>query len=105
MNATLPYWIELGFNGNFTGSRYGANDLLNEFSKLSSFAVYDARVAFRPTIGKHVQLDLVFRANNLFNNKYEEFGGERTFVRGEFGFYPSPRPQLHGHAREVTVTR
>jgi iron complex outermembrane receptor protein len=104
VNLTLPYWIELGFNGNITGRRYMANDLLNEFSKLSSFAVYDTRAAFRPKIGKHVQLDLVFRVNNLFDSEYEEFGGERTFVRNEFGFYPSPTRNYMG-TLAVTVTR
>lgn len=103
-NITLPYWIELGFNGNITGRRYLANDLLNEYPKLSSFAVYDTNAAFRPKIGKHVQLDLEFRVNNLFNNKYEEFGGERTFVRGEFGFFPSPTRNYMG-TLAVTVTR
>jgi iron complex outermembrane receptor protein len=102
--ATLPYWVELGFNGNITGSRYGANDLLNEFSKLSSFAVYDMTTAFRPKIGKHVQIDMEFRVNNLFNNKYEEFAGERTFQRGEIGFYPSPTRNYMG-TLAVTVTR
>jgi outer membrane receptor protein involved in Fe transport len=104
VNATLPYWIELGFDGNFTDSRYGANDLLNEFRKLKSFEVYDARVAFRPKIDEHVQFDLAFRANNLFNTKYAEFGGERTFQRGEFGFYPSPRRNYLATV-SVTVTR
>jgi iron complex outermembrane receptor protein len=104
VNLTLPYWIELGFNGNVTGSRYGANDLLNEYSKLPSFAVYDMSTAFRPKIGKHVQLDMEFRVNNLFNNKYEEFAGERTFQRGEFGFYPSPSRNYMG-TLAVTVTR
>lgn len=104
VNATLPYWIELGFDGNFTDSRYRANDLLNEFRKLKSFEVYDARVAFRPKLGEHVRLDLAFRANNLFNTKYAENGGERTFQRGEFGFYPSPRRNYLGTV-SVTVTR
>lgn len=104
VNATLPYWVELGFNGNFTGSRYLANDLLNEFSKLSSFAVYDTRAAFRPKIGKHVQLELEFRVNNLFNDKHAEFGGERTFVRDAFGFFPSPSRNYMG-TLAVTVTR
>ncbi|MBW2578386.1 MAG: TonB-dependent receptor [Deltaproteobacteria bacterium] len=104
VNLTLPYWIELGFNGNITGSRYMANDLLNEFSKLSSFAVFDTRAAFRPKIGKHVRLDVIFRVNNLLDNKYEEFGGERTFVRNEFGFYPSPTRNYMGTIA-VTVTR
>jgi iron complex outermembrane receptor protein len=104
VNLTLPYWVELGFNGNFTGCRYLANDLLNEFPKLPSFAVYDTLAAFRPKLGKHVQLDLEFRVNNLFNNKYEEFGGERTFVRGDFGFYPSPTRNYLG-TLAVTVTR
>jgi outer membrane receptor protein involved in Fe transport len=104
VNATLPYWIELGFEGKFTDSRYRANDLLNEFPKLKSFEVYDARVAFRPKIDEHVRFDLAFRANNLFNTKYAEFGGERTFQRGEFGFYPSPRRNYLATV-SVTVTR
>ncbi len=102
--ATLPFWFELGFSGNITGSRYLANDLLNEFPKMSSFAVYDLNAAFRPKIGKHVQLDFEFRANNLLNEKYEEFGGERTFVRGDFGFYPSPTRNYMG-TFAVTVKR
>jgi outer membrane receptor protein involved in Fe transport len=104
VNARLPYWVELGFEGKFTDSRYRANDLLNEFRKLPSFEVYDARVAFRPKIGEHVRFDLAFRANNLFNTKYTENGGERTFQRGEFGFYPSPRRNYLGTV-SVTVTR
>jgi outer membrane receptor protein involved in Fe transport len=71
---------------------------------LPSFAVYDMSTAFRPKIGKHVQLDMEFRVNNLFNNKYEEFAGERTFQRGEFGFYPSPSRNYMG-TLAVTVTR
>jgi iron complex outermembrane receptor protein len=102
--ATLPYWVELGLNGNYVGSRYLANDLLNEFSKMSSFAVYDTRVAFRPKIGKHIQLDLEFLVRNLFNNKHAEFGGERTFVREAFGFFPSPTRNYMG-TLAVTVTR
>jgi iron complex outermembrane receptor protein len=104
VNLMFPYWIELGFNGNITGSRYMANDLLNEFSKLPKFSVYDLKAAFRPVIGKHVKFDVVFRVNNLFDNEYEEFGGERTFVRNEFGFYPSPKRNYMGTIA-VTVTR
>jgi len=102
--ATLPYWIELGFNGNVTGSRYLANDLLNEYPKLPRFTVYDMLAAFRPQIGDHVQLDFEFRANNVFDNKYSEFGGERTFSRGAFGYYPSPTRNYYG-TFAVTVTR
>jgi len=102
--ATLPYWFELGFNGNITGSRYLANDLLNEYPKLPRFAVYDLLAAFRPKIGDHVQLDFEFRVNNVFDNKYSEFGGERTFARGNFGYYPSPTRNYYG-TFAVTVAR
>jgi outer membrane receptor protein involved in Fe transport len=104
VNVTLPYWFELGFNGNITGSRYFANDLLNEFPKLPSFAVYDLKAAFRPAIGEHVQFDVEFLVRNLFNNKYEEFAGERTFVREEFGFFPSPTRNFMGTV-SVSVKR
>ncbi len=61
-------------------------------------------MAYRPTIGEHIELDVEFRVNNLFDNRYAEFAGERTFVRGDTGFFPSPRRNYLGTIG-VTVKR
>ena len=70
----------------------------------SSFGGAATRGAVRPKIAGHVQRDVVFRVNNLVDNKYEEFGGERTFGGDEVGFYPSPTRNYMG-TLAVTVTR
>jgi iron complex outermembrane receptor protein len=100
----LPEWVELQAVGNFVGSRYAINDLRNEFPKLPRYATLDLVLNLRPVIAGFVALDLTFAVRNVTNERYAEFGGERTFSRGEFGFNPSPTRSYEGVLR-VTVTR
>jgi iron complex outermembrane receptor protein len=100
----LPCRIELGAEALVVGSRYRANDLGNEFEKLPAYAVYDASVAWRPRIGEHLELGFQFWVRNLFGREYTEFGGERTFDRGAFGFFPSPGRSFEGSVA-VTLRR
>ena len=100
----LPYEVELGAEARVVGSRYRANDLRNEFEKLPAFAVYDLGAAWRPLIGEHLELGFQFWVRNLFDRKYTEVGGERTFQRGAFGFYPSPTRSFEG-SLAITVRR
>jgi iron complex outermembrane receptor protein len=87
----LPHDIELGMNANYVGRRWAVNDLCNDFRKLSSYATYDTRVAWRPRVGEALDLELGLMVRNLFDRQYSAFAGERTFSRGEpFGFNPSP---------------
>jgi iron complex outermembrane receptor protein len=87
----LPHSIDVGLNANYVGSRYAVNDLENQFSKLSKYATYDARIAWRPKVSEQLDLELGLMLRNLFDREYSAFGGERTFARGEpYGFNPSP---------------
>ncbi len=86
--AHLPYGFELSVDGRWIGPRPLANDLDNSSKDLSSFAVYDARVAWRAAHGPFsVVLEAV--GKNLTDREYSEFGGEATFG-GPPGFFPSP---------------
>jgi iron complex outermembrane receptor protein len=100
----LPEWVELRAVGNFVGSRYGANDLRNEFPKLPRYATLDLELGLRPVIAGFLALDFRFAVRNVTGETYTGFGGERTFSRGEFGFNPSPTRSYEGVLR-VTVTR
>jgi outer membrane receptor protein involved in Fe transport len=92
--AQLGFGFEAGINANYTGSRYGANDLQNALEKLPKFASYDARLGWRRQIGEHLAILLEVSALNLTNRRYTEFGGARTFFNPalpqEMLYYPSP---------------
>jgi outer membrane receptor protein involved in Fe transport len=91
--VTIPrswFRVELGANLNVVGKRYVANDLQNEFAKLDDYATLDLHASFRPRIGEHVELALTGRVLNALDQRYSEFAGERTFVRGEIGYNPAP---------------
>ncbi len=100
----LPYSISVATDTRVIGSRYLANDLRNEFKKLPAFAVVDAGVGWRPMIGENLELGFQFWVRNLLDHKYEEVGGERTFARGEFGFFPSPGRSFEGSVA-ITLRR
>jgi iron complex outermembrane receptor protein len=100
----LPQWVEFEAIANLVGSRYLANDLRNEFPKLPRFATLDLVLGIRPVIRGCLSLDLSFAVRNVTDETYSEFGGERTFSRGEFGFNPSPKRNYEGMLR-ITVTR
>jgi iron complex outermembrane receptor protein len=84
----LPYGFEVGVDGLFVGERPLANDLDNDEKNLASYSVYDARIAWRHTLGA-VELLLEAAGRNLTDREYSEFGGEATFG-GPVGFFPSP---------------
>jgi iron complex outermembrane receptor protein len=100
----LPWRFELAAEALVVGSRHHANDLANEFEKLPAYARYDLGLAWRPRIGEHVELGFQLWVRNLFDREYSEFGGERTFERGAFGFFPSPTRSFEGSIG-VTVRR
>jgi iron complex outermembrane recepter protein len=99
----LPLGFELGANANYVGSRYVANDLQNEIAKLSRFASYDARIAWRHELTPWLALELEGMGYNLTDRKYEEFAGRSAFAP-VVGFFPSPGRHYLAGAR-ITVTR
>jgi len=84
----LPHGFELGADALWIGSRPLANDLDNDSESLPSYAVYDARAAWRGERGP-VALVLEAIGRNLTNHEYAEFGGEGSFG-GPPGYFPSP---------------
>ena len=87
--VTLPFGFEVGANANYVGSRYLANDVMNRFPKLPSYASYDLRVAWGHEFGESVSFLVDAVAYNVTGRAYEEFGGLSLFSP-RIGFFPSP---------------
>lgn len=98
----LPYFLELGANANFVGSRKLLNDFAGGYDELAPYATYDATVGFRPRFGEHLEGSLVLAARNLTDREYSEVGGRQSFVSpptpARIGFYPAP-----GRHYEVSI--
>jgi outer membrane receptor protein involved in Fe transport len=84
--AHLPYEVELGTNLNWVGSRFVINDIANEFNTLSAHSTWDAHVAWRPWIGKHLRLHVMGLVYNLLDRTYSDVAGLR------FNFDPTVPP-------------
>ena len=85
----LPLGFEASVNGNFVGSRFVANDLMNGNQKLPRFASYDARLAWKHAFSDWLTVEADVTAHNLTNRRYTEFAGVSSFT-GIVGFFPSP---------------
>lgn len=89
----------LSATGRFVGRRILANDLDNQQQKLPKYTVIDVRLSYRADSG-----ELFFGANNLFNRKYSEFGGDGGPSFSDpagphrIGFNPSPERNFIGGA-------
>jgi iron complex outermembrane receptor protein len=69
--------VSIYVDGQYTGSRYPANDDGNIANKISSFWIYNANVRWTPG-----QWDINVRANNLSGEKYNSY-------ESLFGMYPA----------------
>ena len=86
-------WM-LSVTGRFVSKRFLANDLANTQEKLPKYSIYDARLRYSTT-----HFEAFFGVNNIFNNKYEEFGGVGGFPFGtRIGINPSPERNYIGGA-------
>jgi len=98
----LPYYLELGGNANFVGSRRLLNDFSGSYDELAPYATYDATIGFRPRFGEHLEGSLVLAARNLTDREYSDVGGRQSFVSPgqpvRIGYFPAP-----GRHYEVTV--
>lgn len=82
----------LSLAGRFVGKRFLANDLANQAEKLPAYSVYDGRLSYQG-----VAFEFFFGVNNVFNRKYEDFGGLGGFPFGtRIGFNPSPERNYIG---------
>jgi iron complex outermembrane recepter protein len=87
----------LSIIGRFSGKQILANDLANEQEKLPGYAVWSARMRY-----KGESLDWYFGVNNVFNHKYDAFGGVggggSTAFGDRIGLNPAPERNMVGGA-------
>lgn len=86
--------LMLSVTGRFVSKRFLANDLSNTQEKLPKYSIYDARLTYSTT-----DFEAFFGVNNIFDKKYEEFGGVGGFPFGtRIGVNPSPERNYIGGA-------
>ncbi len=84
----------LAANVNWIGKKYLDNDVQNDFDKMESYTVVNARLSYT-----YKGLTAYIGANNIFSEKYSEYG-----IVGSGGvknFYPAPESNFYGGLRVV----
>lgn len=84
----LPYGFEVGASANYVGSRFATNDVGNQL-KLSSWASYDVRLAWRHALPHGFSVLVEGMAYNVFDRQYVETGGFSVFSP-RVAFFPAP---------------
>jgi len=100
-SATVDWGREKGAGfsiiGRFSGKQILANDLANQQQKLPGYAVFSARIRYTGE-----WLNWYFGVNNVFNQKYDAFGGVggggSTAFGDRIGLSPAPERNLVGGA-------
>jgi len=82
--ANLPYEVQSSINWNHVSETYFANDLSNDFGlKIPSYQTVNFRLS------KQVEkLELSLSVNNVFDEKYYNFGVNGSSANGNFNAYP-----------------
>ena len=82
----------LAANANWIGKKYLDNDVLNDFDKMESYIVVNARLSYM-----YKGLTAYIGVNNIFDEEFSEFG-----IVGSTGmknFYPAPERNFYGGLR------
>lgn len=74
----------LDIQANYTGEQYFINDQAHAYPRLDDYTTVDARLTF-----EQAGTRLFFGINNLFDEKYSEYGAI-SVMYNERGYYPSP---------------
>ena len=85
--------LTLSIFGRYTGRRFFANDLNNEFGKRGSFTVWDTKLSYTQHLPrKWGKLEAFVAVNNLFDKKYSEAEGVSSTppFGSRIGFFPAP---------------
>jgi len=91
LSAKLPYEMQAALNWNHISATYFANDLNNDFGrKIPSYQTVDFKLS--KAINK---LDLAITVNNLFDEKYYNFGVNGSAAVGNFNTYPLPERTVY----------
>lgn len=90
-SANLPYEVQAALNWNHISATYFANDLNNDFGrKIPSYQT----VNFKLSKAFH-RLDLAITVNNIFDEKYYNFGVNGSAAVGNFNAYPLPERTVY----------
>ena len=103
MLARAPFGLELGLDVLLVGRRHMLNDFNHDLDKVDGYRRWDLHLAWRPTIGEHVELAFFGDLYNMMGRAYEEIGARPTFG-GAARFFPSPE-RHYVAGLSVTVRR
>lgn len=82
--TTLPAEIRAAVSWNYVGDSFFSNDVSNSFGqKIPSYQTVDLKLT-----KKIYQLELALQVNNLFNEKYFNYGINSTSTTGKYNAYP-----------------
>lgn len=85
--------LTLSIFGRYTGRRFFANDLNNEFGKRGSFTVWDTKLSYTHELpDKWGKAEAFVAVNNLFDREYSEAEGVSSTppFGSRIGFFPAP---------------
>lgn len=85
--------LALSIVGRYTGRRFLANDLNNEFGKQGSFTVWDTRLSYTGEVpGNWGNVEAFVAVNNILDREYSEAQGvsSRPPFGSRIGFFPAP---------------
>jgi len=82
----------LAANANWVGKKYLDNDVLNDFDKMESYIVVNAKLSYT-----YKSLTAYIGVNNIFDEEYSEYG--IVGFSGIKNFYPAPERNFYGGLR------
>jgi len=82
----------LAANLTWSGKKYLDNDVLNAYDKMDSYVVVNAKLSYT-----YKNLTAYIGINNLFNDKFSEYG--IVGFGGNKNFYPAPERNFYGGLR------
>jgi iron complex outermembrane receptor protein len=82
----------LAANANWVGKKYLDNDVQNDFDKMESYIVVNAKLSYT-----YKSLTAYVGVNNIFDEKFSEYGV--VGFTGNKNFYPAPERNFYGGLR------
>jgi iron complex outermembrane receptor protein len=82
----------LAANANWVGKKYLDNDVQNDFDKMESYIVVNAKLSYT-----YKGLTAYVGVNNIFNEEFSEYGV--VGFSGNKNFYPAPERNFYGGLR------
>ena len=90
----MPYDLNATVKGNWVGKRYLENDVQNTEEKIEDYLTVDAKLSYQYKV-----LTAYFGVNNIFDEKYSEYGA--LGFGGAKKFYPAPEREYYAGVKLV----